>query len=156
MNKNEIPYPDFHGRVLGFIEKAKMAKSDVEILFISNIKHNIIFSSVVGINIFRVLQESINNALKYAGASQIEVSFTEEKNDINITINDNGKGFDLEATEQKKVERPTAIKIIKERLELLFKVDHKDMMIVKSTTSKNPQDFSGTIVELVFPKTIEK
>lgn len=99
MNKNEIPYPDFHGRVLGFIEKAKIAKNNVQINFISNLKPNIIFSSVVGINIFRVLQESINNALKYSEASKIEVSFTEEKNDINIKINDNGKGFDINTVE---------------------------------------------------------
>ena len=99
MNKNEISYPDFHGRVLGFIEKAKIAKSDVQILFISNLKDDITFSSVTGINLFRVVQESINNSLKYSEASKIEISFNEEKDAINIRINDNGKGFDINTVE---------------------------------------------------------
>ncbi len=99
MNKNEITYEDFYGRVLGLIEKAKIAKSNIKFNFTSTIKSNIVFSSINGINVFRVLQESINNALKYADASQIDIDFTEEKNTINICIKDNGKGFDIATVE---------------------------------------------------------
>ena len=99
MNKNEIPYEDFHGRVLGFIEKAKMAKDNIQFNFTSDVKSKVIFSSVNGINIFRVLQESINNALKYADASQIDIDLTEDTNTINISIKDNGKGFDMNTVE---------------------------------------------------------
>jgi len=99
MNKNEIPYEDFHGRVLGFIEKAKMAKNTIQFNFTSDVKSKVIFSSVNGINIFRVLQESINNAIKYADASQIDIDITEDKNTLNISIKDNGKGFDMNTVE---------------------------------------------------------
>jgi two-component system, NarL family, sensor histidine kinase DegS len=45
-------------------------------------------------NIFRIVQEAINNALKYAGAKQIDVLFEQREGLIVITVKDDGKGFD--------------------------------------------------------------
>jgi two-component system, NarL family, sensor histidine kinase DegS len=45
-------------------------------------------------NIFRIVQEAINNALKYSGAKKIEVFFEQLENKISITVQDGGKGFD--------------------------------------------------------------
>ncbi len=95
MNKNKITYEDFQGRTLALIEKAKLAKDGILFNFNSNVKSKIVFSSVIGINIFRVLQEAINNALKYAEASKIDVAILEQKNQLNIIVSDNGKGFDI-------------------------------------------------------------
>ena len=50
-------------------------------------------------NIYRLIQEAVNNAIKHAKASQIDVSLTESNNKINIVISDNGKGFDLATAE---------------------------------------------------------
>lgn len=47
--------------------------------------------------IFRIFQELLNNALKYAKASKIEVSIT-TKPTFKITITDNGIGFDVDKT----------------------------------------------------------
>lgn len=52
------------------------------------------FSSVVGMNVFRVIQESINNAIKHAKASKITVAFQQDESIVTIEIKDNGKGFD--------------------------------------------------------------
>jgi signal transduction histidine kinase len=48
-------------------------------------------------NIFLVIKEAVNNALKYANAKQIIVSFVlnTEEGSISIEINDNGQGFNL-------------------------------------------------------------
>ncbi|CAN5315268.1 hypothetical protein BH11BAC6_BH11BAC6_11370 [soil metagenome] len=46
------------------------------------------------VHIYRVIQEITNNALKHAGASQIELHLSGSKKNIIIKINDNGKGFD--------------------------------------------------------------
>jgi PAS domain S-box-containing protein len=54
----------------------------------------------VGICLFRVLQEALNNALKHSGVKRIEVQLREESGEIHITIRDLGKGFDLEAVRQ--------------------------------------------------------
>jgi len=45
-------------------------------------------------NIFLTLKESLHNAVKYSGASLIEIGFTLEKNHYTFWIKDNGKGID--------------------------------------------------------------
>ena len=48
------------------------------------------------LNIYRICQEAINNAIKYSGASNLDVLFEFDlKQLLNIVIQDNGKGFDL-------------------------------------------------------------
>jgi signal transduction histidine kinase len=44
--------------------------------------------------LFRMIQESLNNVLKHAGATEMSLTVDEESNFILITIADNGKGFD--------------------------------------------------------------
>jgi two-component system, NarL family, sensor histidine kinase DegS len=50
-------------------------------------------------NIFRIIQEAINNAIKYSGADKIEVEMAKEGNDLVITVSDEGKGFDMKLVE---------------------------------------------------------
>ncbi|WP_298882074.1 sensor histidine kinase [uncultured Polaribacter sp.] len=95
MNKSEISVEDLHARVLSFIEKAKVASEKTEFKIIENIDENINFSSLAGMNIFRVIQEAINNAIKYANASKIEISLQKNKDLFEVLIKDNGIGFDL-------------------------------------------------------------
>lgn len=46
------------------------------------------------ISLYRIIQEWINNVIKYAEASTIEVQLIGHEQEINITIEDNGAGFD--------------------------------------------------------------
>jgi two-component system, sensor histidine kinase LadS len=46
------------------------------------------------LNLFRITQEAINNAIKYAEAKQIEILIKVTKEHINLSISDNGVGFD--------------------------------------------------------------
>jgi two-component system NarL family sensor kinase len=48
--------------------------------------------------LFRVLQESIQNCLKHAQATSINILFHYAAEGINVSIRDNGKGFDPAAT----------------------------------------------------------
>ncbi len=50
--------------------------------------------SRVETNLYRIIQEAVNNALKYAKATHILVRFAHSINSLNITIEDDGKGFD--------------------------------------------------------------
>ncbi|PKN69422.1 MAG: hypothetical protein CVU54_10360 [Deltaproteobacteria bacterium HGW-Deltaproteobacteria-12] len=45
--------------------------------------------------IYRILQEALNNAAKHSSADHVCVSLKKVKNKIQLTIEDNGKGFDL-------------------------------------------------------------
>ncbi|WP_125717810.1 sensor histidine kinase [Flavobacterium ustbae] len=53
------------------------------------------------IMIFRIIQELLNNALKYAKASQILVSCSQNKDVFFITVEDNGIGFNVEYAEKR-------------------------------------------------------
>jgi len=96
MNKNEISIDDLQSRILSFIENAKKTNEKINISLKMDVKSPIIFTSIKGIHIFRVIQEAINNALKYAKADEILVEITELNDELNVTITDDGKGFDFE------------------------------------------------------------
>lgn len=49
--------------------------------------------------VFRVIQESFQNIIKHAEADLVDVIFSYEPNQIQISIKDNGKGFDFNATQ---------------------------------------------------------
>jgi PAS domain S-box-containing protein len=50
----------------------------------------------VSLCLFRVLQESLNNAVKYSGVKQFHVQLSGEVDGICLTVRDSGSGFDLE------------------------------------------------------------
>ena len=50
--------------------------------------------SLAEINIYRITQEAINNAIKYAESTHVLVSISHSVNILSIVIDDNGKGFD--------------------------------------------------------------
>lgn len=95
MNKNTITIEDLHTRVLSFIEKAKNAVQAIDFQFSQEVDDNLEFTSLKGINIFRVIQEAINNTIKYAEASLLKITISKENDDLLISIIDNGKGFDM-------------------------------------------------------------
>lgn len=52
------------------------------------------FDDTTEIILYRVLQESVNNVMKHANASRLDISLIRDKDNISLTIEDNGKGFD--------------------------------------------------------------
>jgi signal transduction histidine kinase len=44
-------------------------------------------------HIFRVIQEAVNNAIKYANASLVHIGITEDMGHLKVSIQDNGGGF---------------------------------------------------------------
>lgn len=95
MNKNTITFDDIHTRSLSFIEKAKVAKPGTKFITNFSTDNSIKLSSTEGMNIFRVIQEAINNALKYAEAEVISLQIHQIDDNLIINIIDNGKGFDI-------------------------------------------------------------
>jgi len=54
-------------------------------------------------NIFRIVQEAINNAIKYSDTRKIEVRLQQFENSFVITIKDDGKGFDEKIIEARSM-----------------------------------------------------
>lgn len=52
------------------------------------------------IAVYRIVQELINNALKHSGASEMLVQLSFDNQKMSITVEDNGKGFDVQHLEK--------------------------------------------------------
>jgi len=112
MNHSEISFEDLRTRVLNFMEKAKEATGNINFTFtISEQLSAIMLTSIEGMNVFRTIQEAVNNSLKYSGATQITIEISEDDEDIIIGISDNGSGFN-----NKTVERGFGLRNIEKRI----------------------------------------
>ncbi len=68
-----------------------------EIMFENASSFDMRLDTLVETNLYRVTQEAVNNAIKYANAAFILVTINHSETKLSITVNDNGKGFDMEA-----------------------------------------------------------
>lgn len=76
--------------------------------------------SLIEINIYRLTQEAINNAIKYADSTHIIVQLSHGPNLLSITIDDNGKGFDITEVEKKRnSESGMGLLFMKERIQYI-------------------------------------
>ena len=125
MNANEFTFDDLSSRIYNFIEKAQSAKENTTFKFtVDDSLKNSKFSSLEGVNLYRTIQEAVNNAIKYADATEVSVQVQPKENGIVIDISDNGKGFDLETIDfgngivnmQKRIEEIGGIFKIKSEL----------------------------------------
>lgn len=85
-------------------------------------------------DVYRVVQELVNNILKHAEATNAEVQLTKHEDHLNIVVNDNGKGFH----EHKK--QGIGLRNIKERLQKM-----KGSLDIDSSAS------SGTSITIDIP-----
>jgi two-component sensor histidine kinase/Tfp pilus assembly protein PilF len=63
------------------------------------------------ITVMRVCQEAVNNAIKYAQCNEIAIETNAEEHKLEVSIKDNGLGFDLE-----QIQRGNGLNNIKERI----------------------------------------
>ncbi len=101
MNKENITFEDLQARISNFIEHANNASEIMDFSFAiaPSVNRNHIFTSVAGMNIYRIIQEAVNNALKYSSGNKIEVHISKLENQYYIEIIDNGNGFDTASDE---------------------------------------------------------
>jgi two-component system, NarL family, sensor histidine kinase DegS len=77
--------------------------SDIELTYQSDADTPLRLPQKIENNVFRIIQEAINNAIKYSSATRIDVSLQHSDNLVVITVKDNGKGFDEKLVEKRSV-----------------------------------------------------
>lgn len=77
-------------------EIAQQHKLDVD--FTSDVSSDL--PQEMGICFFRLLQESLHNAVKYSGAKRIEVQLRQDSNQVHLIVHDFGGGFNVSAALQ--------------------------------------------------------
>ena len=88
--------------------------------FINKTDFNQRLDSLIEINIYRVTQEAINNAIKYADSSHIVVMISHSESLLSVTIDDNGKGFDpSEVGAKKSSESGMGLEFMQERIKYI-------------------------------------
>ncbi len=93
-----------------------------------------VFSKEQEINLYRIIQECFNNILKHANATAARIIIKKTNRFINITILDNGKGFDLE--KNKDLVNSLGLKSIRERIKYLKGSVSFNSKLNKGTTIK--------------------
>jgi signal transduction histidine kinase len=74
----------------------------------------------VKITIFRIIQESLNNVIKHAQATHVNIHVHFEPERVRINVFDNGVGFDRDQVQQRRTNRPSlGIAGMEERAALL-------------------------------------
>ncbi|MEL1239746.1 tetratricopeptide repeat-containing sensor histidine kinase [Flavobacterium flavipallidum] len=115
MNNSEITFEDLNIRIHNFIEKAKEFKEQINFLFIASKEiMSVKLTSVEGMNLYRIIQEAVNNSIKYSDANEISIDVNQVENQIQITIKDNGQGFDPE-----NIERGNGLQNMQDRIEAM-------------------------------------
>jgi len=114
MNKDAISLNDLKTRINDFLMNAQASTKDIQFNFDTDkaLPTNYTFPSSIGMNIYRIIQEALNNALKYAHANEITVSILKKEEQLLIEIKDNGDGFNLE-----KIERGNGLVNMQKRAE---------------------------------------
>jgi signal transduction histidine kinase len=66
--------------------------------------------------VVRSIQELLNNAINHSQAGEIKIQLDVPENEIRVSVDDNGKGFDSSILDSRS---NLGLKLIKERTELL-------------------------------------
>ncbi|MFN8281917.1 MAG: sensor histidine kinase [Chitinophagales bacterium] len=80
----------------------KIQQPNTKITFESHNYNNTAFDETEQLMLYRIVQESVNNAIKYAAASMIHVQLSADEKELTLLIEDNGKGFDVKEMQQNK------------------------------------------------------
>lgn len=77
------------------------------------------FESSLEVAAFRIIQEALNNILKHAQASQVNIKVELLPERINVSIKDNGTGFDVKSVLDDKSRPGCGLIGMRERIQLL-------------------------------------
>ena len=69
------------------------------------------------VTVFRMVQEALNNVAKHSGAERVELSVAKNQGSIELTIQDDGVGFDLTSITEENGGRSLGLAGMRERVE---------------------------------------
>jgi PAS domain S-box-containing protein len=96
----------------------------------------------ISLSLFRVLQESLHNAVKHSGVRRVDVELWGKSGELHLAVNDLGTGFDIRAA---KESRGLGLTSMQERLKL-----------VNGELSIESQPTRGTTIHARVPLKLEK
>lgn len=111
MNAERFYFGDLQQRITLYLDKANKLKTGFLVNFTVEEKlKELELSTEAGVNIYRIIQEALNNAIRHSGASGLDINIEGTGEHIYLHIKDDGKGFD-----PKKVKKGNGLYNIKKR-----------------------------------------
>ena len=93
MNKDEISLIDIQERTKELAAMVHDATDDRIRVKIKSEASDVVFNSFIGMNLFRIVQECVNNAVKHSSTTEINIEFSESTDAVSVAIADAGEGF---------------------------------------------------------------
>lgn len=94
INSKSVSYLQISAKISEYINKLKNNFEKPEIQFETKFKTEFELNPAVAINLFRIIQEAINNSIKHANPNKITLQFIQINNSrVELLISDDGVGF---------------------------------------------------------------
>jgi signal transduction histidine kinase/ligand-binding sensor domain-containing protein len=100
LDKKEILPEELAGKIRQLLKLYKNELFQIELDWQNEDAVERPMKSLEALNVFRIIQEAMNNAVKYSHASCITVKMINGIKRLEVTVLDNGKGFNLEEVEK--------------------------------------------------------
>lgn len=96
MNSGQVTWESLASRIQDYLQKARQSAPNIDFTFEKDpqISSEDTLNSSDSIQLLRIIQEAVQNAVKYAEAKTIKVQVKKDSNTLLIGISDDGKGFE--------------------------------------------------------------
>lgn len=91
----------------------------------------------IGLSLFRILQEAVQNSVKHSGVRKVEVRLTQTGNEVQAIIRDSGNGFDVETAMRGKGLGLTTM--------------HERARLMNGTIAIDSKPMQGTVIHVRLP-----
>jgi signal transduction histidine kinase len=96
LDKEEVPFSAFSEHLRGYLKRQKQFLGTMEVEISKNVPDALVLNPTQSLNLMRIIQETLNNARKYAEATRFEIGCKWESDNLTISLSDNGKGMDMD------------------------------------------------------------
>ena len=95
VQNEQIDVAGFFTRLKTYVFQLVGPDSPLRVTYSHSGNLNTLLGPFTALNLHRICQETINNIVKHAEANEINIVLASSTSTLNITITDNGKGYDM-------------------------------------------------------------
>lgn len=99
MNQKVIDLETLKAKTQEFVSRLNLESREVQVSM--EVDDDLTLSPVMAINLYRIVQEAVNNAVKYADFNEMQISFKKYNGTLTVEITDDGRGFVLNELTEK-------------------------------------------------------
>jgi signal transduction histidine kinase len=131
LNKEQVTAQEFFDKLIDYTRRYLPSYPGIQLRVKENFPQNRALNSNEALQLFRICQEAITNACKYAGSNTLLLEGATVQESFRINIQDNGSGFDMKL---KKEEGHYGLKNMTSRARAIKAVLHIDTATGKGTS----------------------